>query len=57
MSKKHMCKCCNGSGKVKCHRCGGYGTMDDKKKSICYYCQGHKEIECPACKGTGMIEE
>lgn len=57
MSEKHECRCCGGTGKVKCPRCDGYGTMDDKEHSTCYYCQGEKVIECPACGGTGVIED
>lgn len=57
MGEKRSCRCCGGSGKVKCPRCDGYGTMDDKKKSTCYYCQGDKVVDCPACDGTGMVED
>lgn len=57
MSEKRDCKCCNGQGKIKCPRCGGYGTMDDRKKSICYYCQGSKVVDCPVCHGTGKVED
>ena len=57
MGQKRDCKCCNGKGKIKCPKCGGYGTMDDKKKSTCYYCQGDKVVNCPVCGGTGKIED
>lgn len=55
MDRIHKCTYCNGTGKIKCPRCGGYGIMDDKKKSICYYCQGNKEVVCSACSGRGIV--
>ena len=57
MGQKRDCKCCNGTGKIRCRICGGYGTMDDQKKSTCYYCQGAKGVDCPACVGTGKVED
>lgn len=55
MSQKHVCKCCGGSGKVKCPRCDGQGTIE--KKDSCYYCNGEKEVTCPACNGVGTVED
>ena len=51
----HTCKNCGGSGKSKCPRCDGYGTMTSGE--TCYYCQGAKMVECPACDGNGQIED
>ena len=50
-----LCKNCSGSGRSKCPRCDGHGTMESKK--TCYYCNGERAVDCPACDGTGKIEE
>ena len=50
-----LCKNCAGSGRSKCPRCDGHGTMESKK--TCYYCNGERAVDCPACDGTGKIED
>lgn len=49
------CKHCGGSGKAKCPRCDGHGTMTSKE--ICYYCQGDGKVSCPSCNGSGKIDD
>lgn len=51
----HKCSCCNGSGWMRCPRCGGDGKFDDG--STCYYCDGKGEVKCKACDGSGEVED
>lgn len=53
--RSHFCSCCSGSGEMKCPRCDGYGTFNDK--STCYYCQGSGKVTCSACNGKGYFED
>ena len=51
----HSCKCCSGSGMMKCPRCGGTGRFNDGSR--CYYCGGNGKVTCSACNGKGIIED
>lgn len=51
----HSCRCCSGSGMMRCPRCAGTGSFTDG--STCYYCKGAGEVECNACGGTGIIRD
>ncbi len=51
----HSCRCCGGSGQMKCPRCDGTGTFIDG--TTCYYCKGKGRVECSACDGKGRIED
>ena len=55
MADKHLCRHCNGAGRVPCSRCAGTGTFENGQ--TCNYCHGERVVECPACKGEKYIED
>ena len=52
IEKGVLCYVCNGSGRVKCSRCGGSGETVFPY-DICYVCNGSGKVKCKTCKGTG----
>lgn len=52
IEKGEICYNCNGSGRVKCSKCGGSGETVFPW-GICYVCNGSGKTKCKTCKGSG----
>lgn len=58
------CLTCQGSGKIKCPNCAGFGRVDQKQSAPCNPCKGtgkyskrlqNSTVTCPFCKGSGSV--
>jgi DnaJ-class molecular chaperone len=63
------CPKCDGSGDIKCKKCGGigwFGDPNDNKstfaeayanRTVCSECVGDGKVYCPKCDGHGTIDD